>query len=187
MNNWEQVQQLQVNAYVERLLSSFDIKETTTDRQLKNGTRIFKYGDEFFGIYKSGMVRKIIRTTLFNESSCYQLNLTRKRKTDYMFFEDNNKLTVRTYETVKRVPIVQELGRLVYLTEYLIKNRGMKKKDKEFVTDFSQQSELLIAWEKWLKGKESLMRQCCEKIGNADTSKERNFYHRVYDLIQSKY
>ena len=134
MNNWEQVQQLQVNAYVERLLSSFDIKETTTDRQLKNGTRIFKYGDEFFGVYKSGMVRKIIRTTLFNESSCYQLNLTRKRKTDYMFFEDNNKLTVRTYETVKRVPIVQELGRLVYLTEYLIKNRGMKKKGKEFIT-----------------------------------------------------
>ena len=84
--------------------------------------------------YKSGMVRKIIMTKLLNQSSCYQLNLTRERKIDYMFFEDDNKLSVRTYKTVKRVPIVQELGRLVYLTEYLIKNRGMKKKGKEFIT-----------------------------------------------------
>ena len=49
------------------------------------------------------------------------------------------------------------------------------------------EEQTLIYWEKWLKGKESLIRQCCEEIGNADTSEERNFYHRVYDLIQSKY
>ena len=134
MYNWKEEQQLQVNAYVDQLVSHFEIKETTTDRQLKNGTRVFKYGDEFFGVYKSGMVRKIIRTSLLNQHSCYQLNLTRERKIDYMFFEDDNTLSVRTYKTIKRVPIVQELGRLVYLTEYLIKNRGMKKKGKEFIT-----------------------------------------------------
>ena len=49
------------------------------------------------------------------------------------------------------------------------------------------EEQTLIYWEKWLKGKESLIRQCCEEIGNANTIKERNFYHRVYDLIQSKY
>ena len=49
------------------------------------------------------------------------------------------------------------------------------------------EEQTLIYWEKWLKGKESLIRQCCEEIGNANTSEKRNFYHRVYDLIQSKY
>jgi hypothetical protein len=49
------------------------------------------------------------------------------------------------------------------------------------------EEQTLIYWEKWLKGKESLIRQCCEEIGNANTIQERNFYHRVYDLIQSKY
>jgi hypothetical protein len=49
------------------------------------------------------------------------------------------------------------------------------------------EEQTLINWEKWLKGKESLIRHCCREIGNADTSEERNFYHRVYDLIQSKY
>ena len=53
--------------------------------------------------------------------------------------------------------------------------------------EIMNEEQTLIYWEKWLKGKESLIRQCCEEIGNADTSKERNFYHRVYDLIQSKY
>ena len=46
------------------------------------------------------------------------------------------------------------------------------------------EEQTLIYWEKWLKGKESLIRQCCEEINNADTSEERNFYHRVYDLIK---
>ena len=49
------------------------------------------------------------------------------------------------------------------------------------------EEQTLIYWEKCLKEKESLIRQCIEEIGNADTSEKRNFYHRVYDLIQSKY
>ena len=49
------------------------------------------------------------------------------------------------------------------------------------------EEQTLIYWEKHLKGKDSLIRQCCEEIGNANTSEERNFYHRVYDLIKVKY
>ena len=49
------------------------------------------------------------------------------------------------------------------------------------------EEQTLIYWEKHLKGKDSLIRQCCEEIGNANTSEERNFYHRVYDLIKTKY
>ena len=132
MNNWEQRQQLQVNAYIDKLTKDYAIHEVTTDRQLKNGTRVFQYGDELFATYKSGMVRKIIRTPRLKLYSCYQLNLTRQRETDYMWLEENG-LTVRTYKGTVRVPIRQELARLVYLENYLIKNRGMEKGVKEFI------------------------------------------------------
>ncbi len=49
------------------------------------------------------------------------------------------------------------------------------------------EEETLTYWEKWLKGKDALIRQCSEEIGNSNTSEERDFYHRVYDLIQNKY
>tara|TARA_B110000459_G_C16568111_1_gene474958 strand:+ start:441 stop:872 length:432 start_codon:yes stop_codon:yes gene_type:complete len=132
MNNWEQRQQLQVNAYIDKLTTDYAIHEVTTDRQLKNGTRMFKYGDEIFATYRSGMVRKIIRTQRLKLYSCYQLNLTRQRETDYMWLEEDG-LTVRTYKGTVRVPIKQELARLVYLENYLIKNRGMEKGVKEFI------------------------------------------------------
>ena len=132
MNNWEQRQQLQVNAYIDKLTTDYAIHEVTTDRQLKNGTRMFKYGDEIFATYRSGMVRKIIRTQRLKLYSCYQLNLTRQRETDYMWLEEDG-LTVRTYKGTVRVPIRQELARLVYLENYLIKNRGMEKSVKEFI------------------------------------------------------
>ena len=132
MNNWEQRQQLQVNAYIDKLTTDYAIHEVTTDRQLKNGTRMFKYGDEIFATYRSGMVRKIIRTQRLKLYSCYQLNLTRQRETDYMWLEEDG-LTVRTYKGTVRVPIRQELARLVYLENYLIKNRGMEKGVKEFI------------------------------------------------------
>ena len=132
MNNWEQRQQLQVNAYIDKLTTDYAIHEVTSSKQLKNGTRVFQYGDELFATYKSGMVRKIIRTPRLKLYSCYQLNLTRQRKTDYMWLEENG-LTVRTYKGTVRVPIRQELARLVYLENYLIKNRGMEKSVKEFI------------------------------------------------------
>lgn len=132
MNNWEQRQQLQVNAYIDKLTTDYAIHEVTTDRQLKNGTRMFEYGNEIFATYRSGMVRKIIRTQRLKLYSCYQLNLTRQRETDYMWLEEDG-LTVRTYKGTVRVPIKQELARLVYLENYLIKNRGMEKGVKEFI------------------------------------------------------
>lgn len=131
MTNWEQEQQLKVDAYIDKLTTDYAIHEVTSSKQLKNGTRVFQYGDELFATYRSGMVRKIIRTR-FSQYSCYQLNLTRKRLTDYMWLEEKG-LTVRTYKGTVRVPIRQELARLVYLENYLIKNRGMEKGVKEFI------------------------------------------------------
>ena len=131
MNNWDSRQQLQVNACIDKLTTDYAIHEVTSSRQLKNGTRMFKYGDELFGVYKSGMVRKYFKTR-WNQYSCYQLNLTRQRETDYMWLEEDG-LAVRTYKSTVRVPIRQELARLLYLESYLIKNRGMKKIGKKFI------------------------------------------------------
>jgi len=130
MNSREQ-QQLKVSNFVNSLASDYDIEEVSSDTQLKNGTRMFKYKDEYFGVYKSGMVRKYFRTR-FNQLSCYQINPTRKRKEEYMQIEGNN-LIVKSYESTVRVPIIQELARLAYLKNYLIKNRGLKKEAKKII------------------------------------------------------
>ena len=132
MNNWKEQEKLEVNKYINRLAKDYNVVEVSSDIQLKNGTKMFKCGDELFGVYKSGMVRKIIRTR-FNEYSCYQLNLTRPVQRSYMWLRDDA-LKVRTTKSIARVLIPQELARLVYLKQYLIKNKGLKKDNKKFIT-----------------------------------------------------
>jgi hypothetical protein len=70
------------------------------------------------------MVRKIIRTR-FGELSCYQLNPQRKSTSYYAHLDKNGKIKVSEYPGVKRVLITDELTRLVFLKEYLIKNEGL--------------------------------------------------------------
>ena len=132
MNNWREQEKLEVNSYINKLTKDYNIQEVSSDIQLKNGTIMFKCGDELFGVYKSGMVRKIIRTR-FNEYSCYQLNLTRPVQRSYMWLKDGE-VYVRTTKSTARVLIPQELARLVYLKQYLIKNKGLKKDNKKFIT-----------------------------------------------------
>jgi len=113
--------------YVELILAKYPLlTDVTTDTQHKNGTRMFelnhkKYGPTRFATYKSGMVRKIIRTR-FGELSCYQLNPQRTNTRYYMTLSDNSKLNVKSYEGKQRVGITNGLARLVYLEKYLIKN-----------------------------------------------------------------
>lgn len=113
--------------YVELMLAKYPLlTDVTTDTQRKNGTRMFelnhkKYGPTRFATYKSGMVRKIIRTR-FGELSCYQLNPQRTNTRYYMTLSDNSELNVKSYEGKKRVGITNGLARLVYLEKYLIKN-----------------------------------------------------------------
>ncbi len=113
--------------YVELMLAKYPLlTDVTTDTQRKNGTRMFelnhkKYGPTRFATYKSGMVRKIIRTR-FGELSCYQLNPQRTNTRYYMTLSDNSELNVKSYEGKQRVGITNGLARLVYLEKYLIKN-----------------------------------------------------------------
>lgn len=113
--------------YVELMLAKYPLlTDVTTDTQRKNGTRMFelnhkKYGPTRFATYKSGMVRKIIRTR-FGELSCYQLNPQRTNTRYYVTLSDNSELNVKSYEGKQRVGITNGLARLVYLEKYLIKN-----------------------------------------------------------------
>ena len=116
--------------YVELMLAKYPLlTDVTTDTQHKNGTRMFelnhkKYGPTRFATYKSGMVRKIIRTR-FGELSCYQLNPQRSTDVYYMNMDKDNKLIMKSYKGKQRVKITNSLARLIYLENYLIKNYNL--------------------------------------------------------------
>jgi len=136
MNFTEQYQQQQqrlVDDYKAILLREYPaVKEVTTPTQLKNGTTMFEVtasnGDvSKFASYKSGMVRRIVRTR-FGELTCYQLNPQR------------GKTKVNKYDAgVKRVLITNELTRLVFLKEYLLKNTDIEPRPTwEYVTKVNE-------------------------------------------------
>ena len=121
-----------------------DVKEVTTPTQRKNGTIMFEVtaenGDKSkFASYKSGMVRRIIRTR-FGEMSCYQLNPQRKAPVYWVTIDENGKTKVNKYDAgVKRVLITNELTRLVFLKEYLLKNTDIEPRPTwEYVTKVNE-------------------------------------------------
>lgn len=127
---YEQEQKRLVNDYKAIFLREYPaVKEITTPTQLKNGTTMFEVtasnGDvSKFASYKSGMVRRIVRTR-FGELTCYQLNPQRKSTGYHATLNEEGKIVVLEYPSTKRVPIYKELARLVFLKEYLIKNEGL--------------------------------------------------------------
>ena len=57
--NWRQEQQMLEDSFARALLIEYNIKEVTTQRQAKNGTRIFLCpGGQLLGSYESGYVRR---------------------------------------------------------------------------------------------------------------------------------
>tara|TARA_R100001463_G_scaffold42143_4_gene88613 strand:- start:361 stop:813 length:453 start_codon:yes stop_codon:yes gene_type:complete len=127
LTRWQARQKELEDKYVELMLAKYPLlTDVTTNTQRKNGTRMFelnhkKYGPSRFATYKTGMVRKIIRTR-FGELSCYQLNPQRSITNYYMTLSDNSELNMRSYVGKQRVRISNGLARLVYLEKYLIKN-----------------------------------------------------------------
>ena len=127
--DWQQKEAREILDYVNLMTNKYDIKEITSSVQKKNGTIMFKYGKERFGVYKSGMVRKYFKTG-FNQWSCYQLNRTRKTTNYYEILSSvTNELKVMKSEGMIRVSIYGQLARLKYLEQFLINNRGLTDKD----------------------------------------------------------
>jgi hypothetical protein len=129
---WQARQKEKEDNYVDLMINKYpSLTDVTTDTQRKNGTRMFelnheKYGPNRFATYKTGMVRKIIRSR-FGELSCYQLNPQRSITNYYMHLHndtisDDNELIMKSFEGKQRVKITNGLARLVYLEKYLIRN-----------------------------------------------------------------
>ena len=116
------------------LLKVFDllqIKEITTDRQKKNGTRVFKlpmkaywrnskYSEPvILATYKSGYVRRLLTNSgVCGGAGCYQLNKVTKGDRYYKLSSGD----YREFNVHKRTLIRNEVDRLQYLLDYAIKN-----------------------------------------------------------------
>ena len=131
------------------LLKVFDllqIKEITTDRQKKNGTRVFKlpmkaywrnskYSEPvILATYKSGYVRRLLTNSgVYGGPNGYQLNKRYEGEPEYFkdyetTWHDDGTYTqkwtgkYRAFTTRKCKLIPNEVDRLQYLLNYAIKN-----------------------------------------------------------------
>ena len=105
-------------------MNLLQMKEITTERQKKNGTRIFQLPIKMYGKYikvgsfESGYVRN---------NNCgysnYQLNKCKMSKRYYQYA--NGK--VHEFDTKERILIPREQDRLEYLISYCLKNYYIKQ------------------------------------------------------------
>jgi len=122
--NWKQERQALEDAYARRLLIEYNIREVTTQRQAKNGTREFefpvktKWNKDLLRLacFKSGYVRKQNDT-----SSPYQLNKQYKQNVRWTML-DGEKLVTHKYVMIAREKIWSSLARMNYMLEYYLKN-----------------------------------------------------------------
>ena len=122
--NWKQERQALEDAYARRLLIEYNIREVTTQRQAKNGTREFefpvktKYNKELLRLacFKSGYVRKQNDT-----SSPYQLNKQYKQNVRWTML-DGEKLVTHKYVMIAREKIWSSMARMNYMLKYYLKN-----------------------------------------------------------------
>ena len=124
---WRLEQEALENAYARALLIEYGIREVTTQRQAKNGTREFEFPvsahkqwnrkDRLrLACFKTGYVR--------NQNSCasaYQLNPQYKRTKKWVFLT-NEGLKTKTYITISRAKIYSGIARLNYMLEFYKRN-----------------------------------------------------------------
>jgi hypothetical protein len=124
---WQQEQQMLSDSFARALLVEYNIKEVTTQRQAKNGTREFEFpvpsrkawpnGERLrLAVFKTGYVR--------NQNSCssnYQINPTYKRKKKWVFMSKDGTIT-KTYTTISRAKVYSEMARLNYMLEFYLRN-----------------------------------------------------------------
>jgi len=135
MTHWQQEQEALENAFARQLLLKYNIKEVTTQRQAKNGTREFEFpvpchpthyrskGNLRLACFQSGTVRKQNGTY-----SPYQLNKQYKQNRRTTFLTENG-LETNEYIGTARALIWNQLARMNYMLEYYLNNyAGLKGK-----------------------------------------------------------
>ena len=121
---WKQEKEAFENAYARRLLVEYNIKEVTTQRQAKNGTREFEFPVNTrrtnvplrLACFKSGYVRKQNDTY-----SPYQLNNRYKREQRTIWLGKDG-LYTQSYQIYARIPIYEGIARMVFMLEYYKRN-----------------------------------------------------------------
>ena len=122
MNDWKQRRVDLVDLFVKRMDIEYNIKEMTTDRQKKNGTRQFVLpnGDQLAS-YKTGYVRRC------NSSDrLYQLNKVYKREERWTVMSGKGELRTIKSMCHARELIHDPLARLIYIIEFCKRNYGMR-------------------------------------------------------------
>jgi len=131
---WKLEQEALENAFARRLLVEYNIKEVTTQRQAKNGTREFEFPVSAtspktrytnyksknklrLAVYKSGYVRNCNGC-----SSNYQLNPVYKSERRQMFLTEEGKLKTYIYDSITRVKIWNTIARMKFMLDFYLKN-----------------------------------------------------------------
>jgi len=140
MNNnytWRQEKQMLEDSFARSLLIEYNIKEVTTQRQAKNGTREFEFPvstfsgkHNYYRKHVSNLPKTKLRLACFKtgyvrkQNGChspYQLNPTYKRVKKWVFLTDNG-LETKKYITISRAKIYSGIARLNYMLEFYLRN-----------------------------------------------------------------
>ena len=145
MTRWQKEQFLLEEQFVKRLLIDYNIREITTQRQAKNGTREFEFPVPCYtkrilkwwkskehclkdlprlriACFKSGYVRK-----QNGADRAYQLNPTYNQEQRHVWmrqgeFTESSELYTTKYTTKARALITSPLVRLNFMLNYYLKN-----------------------------------------------------------------
>ena len=135
--NWKQERQALEDAYARKLLIEYNIREVTTQRQAKNGTREFEFPVSCFSkrmiewnnprklpktrlrlaVFKSGYVRR-----QNGIHSPYQINKAYTREYRQTIMDNEGKLFTRKTTCVEREKIWSSMARMVYMLEFYKRN-----------------------------------------------------------------
>jgi hypothetical protein len=125
---WQQERQMLEDSYARRLLIEYNIKEITTQRQAKNGTREFEFPCPSrpgwkkserlrLATFKSGYVRR--------QNGChsaYQINPQYTQKQQWVSLNSDGLIEIHKGEGKARALIHNPLTRMVYMLNYYLKN-----------------------------------------------------------------
>ena len=136
MNEYRRQRLALEDAFARRMLLDYDIREVTTQKQAKNGTREFQFpvtcwtkqvikwkrGEKptqerlRIAVFKSGYVRKQ------NGAWCpYQINPVYKQNQRWMYIRDGELITTKWIGQA-RAKIGSQLARMNYMLNYYLKN-----------------------------------------------------------------
>ena len=132
---WRQERQMLCDSFARALLVEYNIKEVTTQRQAKNGTREFEFPVPARKYYANGKLQESdarLRLAVFktgyvrNQNSCssnYQLHKTYNQEQRTTFFDnDKGGLYTSTWIGKARQLIYSEFARLNYMLEFYKRN-----------------------------------------------------------------